>query len=79
MVERATMASISLSWNVARSRFNVETTLDCEVPPRLNIVIPTMILPDADDKAVLLAGGSHSTCYTGSVEPQSFRRKHDVV
>ena len=63
------MASISLSWNVARSRHNVELTLDCESPPRLDTVIPMMILSDADDEAVFLTGSSHSTCHTGSIDP----------
>ena len=74
MVARATIASISLSWNVVRSSFHVETTLDCESPPRLDTVTPMLILSNAAyDRPVLLTGGSHSTCHTGNIEAFSLR------
>ena len=66
------MASISLPWNAACSRVNLETALDCEGPYRLDTVTLTIILSDADDDTVLLTGSSHPTCYKGIIELFSF-------
>ena len=73
MVEIATLASISLSWDTVCSSFHMETTLDCESPSRLDAITPMMLLSNAYGEPVLLTGGAHSTCHTESIEPLSLR------